>query len=404
MQQPPTDLLKYIEPFYTTPREGRGALMAQIVEETGLKKSYVKRKLYELLKRKYGSASAKAPTDASPANQILLDRTIIRERAAAREAQAKYKYLLREYELLEGQFNTMLAVREGPDDPIEIPIKAHDTGQHIACPIIALSDWHFEETVDPETINGLNNYNLEIAEARWFTCIQNAMRLVAMDRKHSTIDEAVVWLGGDFITGYIHEEMQQVNSLSPVMAIRFAKKHIIAALEFMLKHGRFTRITVVCNYGNHGRTDKKKIISVGYRNSYEWAMYCDIADYFAQKGEERIDMRIPRGFLEYAVILGYTWRFMHGDYIRYQGGIGGLTIPLVKALHRYDTQRYADYTILGHFHTRIMATARCYVNGSGIGYNAYAQSIGAPPEAPVQSYILVDQARGVTIMAPIFCG
>lgn len=345
MRKPPVDLKKYLPDFTNTPPGSRIDLCHKIAERYGLSPAYVKRKLYLLLR---GRKKDTITRELSISDKIEIDRKVIREKATAREAGLKYRHLLQEYEQLEAQFNVFLNVRDDTSEPVVIHKKEHDPGRHIACPIIALSDWHFEETVDGETINGINEYNLEIAGRRWFNCIQNAMRLITMDRKHSTIDEALVWLGGDFITGYIHEEMQQVNSLSPVMAIRFAKKHIIAALEFMLQHGNFNRIIVVCNYGNHGRVDKKKIVSVGYRNSYEWAMYCDIAEYFAQKDERRIEMHIPKGFLQYAEVLGYVWRFMHGDYIRYQGGIGGLTVPLVKALHRYDTQRHADYTLLGH--------------------------------------------------------
>jgi hypothetical protein len=43
------------------------------------------------------------------------------------------------------------------------------------------------------------------------------------------------------------------------------------------------------------------------------------------------------------------------------------------------------------------------VNGSGIGFNAYAQRIGASPEEPMQGFCLLDKKYGLTIKTPIFC-
>ncbi len=41
-------------------------------------------------------------------------------------------------------------------------------------------------------------------------------------------------------------------------------------------------------------------------------------------------------------------------------------------------------------------------NGSLIGYNAYAQKIGASPEPPMQAFFLIDQERGLCHMTKIW--
>jgi hypothetical protein len=58
---------------------------------------------------------------------------------------------------------------------------------------------------------------------------------------------------------------------------------------------------------------------------------------------------------------------------------------------------------MGHFHQLFQATKDCIVNGSGIGFNAYAQRIGASPEEPMQGFCLLDKKYGLTIKTPIFC-
>ncbi len=130
-------------------------------------------------------------------------------------------------------------------------------------------------------------------------------------------------------------------------------------------------------------------------------MYNDIADYFSN--DKRVEFHIPNGMFAYVDVLGYTCRFFHGDSIKYGGGIGGLTVPLIKALHRYDQQQVADYNFMGHYHSLSQLSKNCICNGSGIGFSPYAQRIGASPEEAMQSFALIDKKYGLTIKTPIFC-
>jgi hypothetical protein len=393
MNNQKSELHKYFDEFLKTSPEERRAFFERVAKETGRTFNYCKRFFY--ITNKVQNEQPK-----STAGQIKQDRELIKHKTYSQDIERKYKHLLAEVEEYEKRFDAMLKIKEDLNIPKIIPKDKNDK-KNIATPVILLSDWHFEETVEARTINNINEYNLTIAEKRWFNCIQNSLRLIQIDRSHSEIKNLVVWLGGDFITGYIHEELTESNSLSPTQASRFAKKSIIAALEFYLKHGNFDTIDVVCSFGNHGRTTMKKRIGTAYKNSYEWMIYHDIADYFCE--DNRVRFTIPDGYFTYLTIYDYVCRFWHGDTIKYQGGIGGLTVPLIKAILRYDMQIQADYNFMGHYHQLFQATKNCIVNGSGIGFNAYAQNIGASPEDPMQSYCLIDQKRGMTIKTPIFC-
>lgn len=388
------DLSKYIAGFISTPSGDRKEFIKSIANEVGATVAYVKKYLYSK------DTANKVKRKVTTADLIESDRKLIKEKTAARQAETKYNHLLSEFEVLEQRFDALINIKESVEI-YEIKKIEPTEGQNKATPIILLSDWHFEETVDGSTINGLNEYNLDIAAKRWVKCINNSLRLVNIDRGHSSIDDVVVWIGGDMITGYIHEELIESNSLSPTQAVRFTKQRLIAAFDFYLQHGKFKNIHVVCSYGNHGRTTIRKKFSTGFKNSFEWMLYHDISDYY--KDEKRITFSIPNGIFTYINVYGYVLRFMHGDTIRYQGGIGGLTIPLIKAIHRYNQQIPAHYNFMGHYHQLFQATKDCIVNGSGIGYNAYAQGIGAGYEPPLQGYCLIDQKRGMTIKAPIFC-
>ena len=74
----------------------------------------------------------------------------------------------------------------------------------------------------------------------------------------------------------------------------------------------------------------------------------------------------------------------HHDELKYQGGVGGLGIPLLKRVPAWDLVKRADVHCIGHWH-QLLDYGRAVVNGSLIGYNAFAQSIGASPEPPQQA-------------------
>jgi hypothetical protein len=110
--------------------------------------------------------------------------------------------------------------------------------------------------------------------------------------------------------------------------------------------------------------------------------------------------RMPTGYFNYLDILGKSVRFHHGDGIMYRGGIGGVHIPLRKAIAQWNKARRVDLDVMGHWHTR--ETSKDYViNGSLIGYNEYAQGIKADFERPQQSFFIIHPRYGKTAEFPI---
>jgi hypothetical protein len=89
--------------------------------------------------------------------------------------------------------------------------------------------------------------------------------------------------------------------------------------------------------------------------------------------------------------------------VKYQGGIGGLTVPLNKAVIGWNNARYADVTCGGHWH-QYLPLPNAVVNGSLIGYNPYAEWIRASPEKPQQASFVVDKKHGKCLDAPIWVG
>lgn len=272
-----------------------------------------------------------------------------------------------------------------------------------ATAVVCLNDIHGEETVDPATINGLNEYNLEIAERRLDVVANSVLLLLDAERRKSHIRDLVVWLGGDIITGNIHEELAEENALSPIEACRWAKWHLIGLLDHWLEHADVDSVSVVTSKGNHGRTTAKPRIATSAKHSYEWGMYEDMADIYAARGDKRIQFKNDRGYFNWLDIQDKRVRFHHGDWIKYNGGVGGITIPVNKAINEWNKSERADYDVFGHWHQHkkghLWASCNCL-----IGYNAYAQSIKAEFSVPTQTMFVFDAKRHAPVsVLEVFC-
>ena len=93
----------------------------------------------------------------------------------------------------------------------------------------------------------------------------------------------------------------------------------------------------------------------------------------------------------------YAVRWQHQD----NGGVGGITIPVRKAIAEWDKGCKADMTFFGHWHTSHLDKQFC-ANGSVVGYAPYSVRIKAPYEPPSQSFLIFDQKLGLSAFRPIY--
>lgn len=267
--------------------------------------------------------------------------------------------------------------------------------------VALLSDLHVEEPVTLESVGGVNEYNMEIADTR----LKRFFQGLRWNMDHHRADgqlrlrDLVLWLGGDFMSGFIHDDLVQSNELSPVETSLWLMKRIRDGIHTLLADTNLETITIPCSYGNHGRTTPKRRIQNGASNSYEWLFYNNLATHFAK--ERRIRFEITQSSHQWVTVYDKVLDFHHGDSVKYQGGVGGIAVPLLRAAPRWDAQRKADYHHVGHFHT-ISDFGKVLVNGSLIGFGPYSQEIGATPEAPAQLTYLLDSRRGKCQVTPIW--
>lgn len=318
--------------------------------------------------------------------------------AKVKNYKDKFDSLLKRYETLDNNYNNLLYVSSNKPTFKEIkPISQNR--KHEATAKVIWSDWHIDEVVDPKKVNGFNKYNPEIAKKRSELCAVNTIKVVNTQRHDVKIDNLVIHLGGDFIGGWIHEELQQTNSMSPVDATIYAIELLGNALQHIIDHGKFKRIVAICNVGNHGRTTRKVQIGNENETNFEKIIYGMLEK---RLGKE-IDFIIEEGSLVYYDIYDKKGRFYHGHQVKFGGGIGGLTVPLNRKQGEWDKTLKAVFNSMCHYHMFGSPNNSTTLNGSLKGYDAYALFIGAKYEKPVQAFELIDSLYGFTIKAPIIC-
>lgn len=311
------------------------------------------------------------------------------------KTDSKYQTLLKQNSELQLMVDAIKVV----SDVNSYTIKAKAEGTSEATAVIVASDWHWAETVHAENVNGLNEYNTTIAKQRAEKFFVNAVKLLEIFKAHSKIDTLVIALLGDFINGELRDEAMQNNGELTMDELLGVQEALLSGIKYVLANTK-VNLVIPCHSGNHGRVTKKVNISTEAGNSLEYVMYHMLAREL--QNEKRVQFIIPTSYHSFVDVAGYTIRFHHGHAMKYNGGVGGITISVAKAIAQWNKARRADLEIFGHFHTR-KDGGNFICNGSLIGWNEYSNFIKADYEKPTQVFLLIDHKRKEkTVVCPIF--
>jgi hypothetical protein len=331
------------------------------------------------------------------ATQLQADAELARLRAELASYRNRYKAALAEIDRQRERADSLVSLKGiAPAKPLTSSVKG---SKHPATMVVLLSDIHCEETVRPETVNGLNEYSLDICEQRLNELWSRFFAMLEHERQLCRIDRVCIWLGGDLISGMIHPELAEENSLHPLAAKRWIGSRLRTFIDAASENAK--EIVVATSCGNHGRTTEKLRTNEA-DTSYEHDLYLTMQ---AEERKKNVRWLVSEGHLNYVELDGFRVRFCHGHAIRYQGGIGGIHVPLNKAVAAWDSTTRADLTCIGHWHQFSWGRSGRYVtNGSVIGHSAYAIRIKANYEPPCQAAFVIDHGRHeVTKAYPLFC-
>ena len=134
-------------------------------------------------------------------------------KAKFKSEEKKAKALVKRNKELQDQFDTVMGLN-GKIKPLKIKTRKR-SGVSESTMLALASDWHIGETVTYEATNGKNRFNLEIADERITKFFQKIAELTDIERTATSINDLVLWLGGDLMNGYLRDEDLETNSLNP---------------------------------------------------------------------------------------------------------------------------------------------------------------------------------------------
>jgi hypothetical protein len=268
-------------------------------------------------------------------------------------------------------------------------------------PTLMLSDWHWDEVVKASQINGVNRYDRKIAHERARAVVGAAVHLLRILSPKMDYPGIVVPLGGDMISGNIHDELvatNEFNTMPTILDILGVLIWVITTLADI-----FGAVFVPCVTGNHGRNTHKIWNKDRHATSFDWLIYNLLAKHF--ENDKRITFLIPDGPDAYYRIFAHRYLLTHGDQFRGGDGMIGALGPIIRGDHKKRSRNAQidmeyDTMCIGHWHQYIHLT-RLIVNGSLKGYDEYAYSNNFGFEAPQQALWITHPKYRITYRMPV---
>ncbi len=275
-------------------------------------------------------------------------------------------------------------------------------------PMTEWSDMHIGEEVTAREMGGLNIFNRDVAWSRMDKLVTGTVKLL---RNYAGLrpEYPGVWvnLGGDIISGGIHEELRETNwgtiEEQAVEAGEILLAGLLGMADAFATHGAGPKIYVPCVVGNHGRHSVKPVAKRHVRENREWGIYKSLQAQLA--GDDRFVFFIPDEPDFHYEVYGHKFMLTHGNQIGARGGDGhiGAVGPITRGSMKTNWAEMQigmnfDTMIIGHYHSYSPrgVLVPVIVNGAFKGFDEYAKNVlRVPFSKPVQALWIVTPTHGI---------
>jgi len=263
--------------------------------------------------------------------------------------------------------------------------------------VLLWSDLHYGEVVSLEETNSINEYDTGICWDR-HKQMRDSLFSYADNRPYA-IEKLHVLALGDMLSGSIHPELKETNSLPLAeAAVELGEKgsEWLESLAEVFPSIEFTGVV-----GNHPRFDQKPRSKTGFDNA-DWISYHHMRTLL--RGHEAFSFDIPRANSHIHTVYDRNILMFHGDSIRSSmpGVPWGGVMRRATALHAQYVQQGLpiDLYTCGHFHQRALVNgpggSRIAMNGSTKGVDEYSLKQFGGGEGPGQMLLTYHHERGLT--------
>jgi len=225
---------------------------------------------------------------------------------------------------------------------------------------LMLTDWHVGETVRAAEVFHQNQFDATVADARVRQAVERAVALAAMHAPAGGHKGGVVFLGGDFVSGWLHDELVRTDWCSPLQSAAWCVSRLVWSLRAL--RDAWGRLYVVGVPGNHGRLTHRPPGKGHAFQSFDWLIYTMVAQQLADNPQDRktIALSVPDDGEQIVPVAGHRYLLMHGHQLGVKGGDGiiGAIGPIVRGATKVGRQnrsvgRDFDTLVIGHYHTTL---------------------------------------------------
>lgn len=269
-------------------------------------------------------------------------------------------------------------------------------------PTLFCSDWHTGEVVNPSQINHVNDFSMTIFRQRVNTLTESAIDLLRILSPKLEYPGIVCVLGGDMISGNIHDELTATNELNTMPTVLELYGVLVGMIGRLAD--TFGKVFLPCVTGNHGRDTVKIWNKDRHATSFDWLLYSFLAKHF--ESDKRVTFYIPDGPDAYYRVYSHRYLLTHGDQFRGGDGMIGALGPIMRGDHKKRSRNAQidmeyDTIIMGHWHQAIFLR-KLIVNSSLKGYDEYAYNNNFSFEPPSQWLWVTHPKHGKTFSAPVY--
>jgi len=331
-----------------------------------------------------------------------------------RAAKADATQLRRERDRLREQLDILERIREEAEilapQPKWLKPPKKKGGPKRAILLSVLSDTHVGEIVDPDQLGDMNKFDLRIADRRLRRYFE---KISMLSRSYLTGVEkegVVLALGGDMISGEIHDELAQTNELSVFESVLWLAPRLVAGIEALAEE--FKHVFVVSAPGNHPRDSWKPRYKGRAVHNADYLLGKMVESYFRRSNPsaDSVVFSVPTSIDADFEIYRFRFSMEHGDEMQKTnpgtseiGALGPVKRgTLRKARQRQAEGRPMDYLVVGHFHQLVAAPDQGFLmNGTLKGYDEFARGLHLKPEPPQQLLVVVTPEYGPTQSMPV---
>ena len=253
--------------------------------------------------------------------------------------------------------------------------------------VAPLTDTHVGDRVTSDQTTGINEYNLDIFNQRLYGWTEQIILLSSYRRNIADVEELVIPMLGDMVSGDIHEELARTNIGNCMEQMMNGAFLISQAIMKVSQYFRKVRVAGVV--GNHGRMTRK-IPSKDKYMDWDYMLYQWIAAFC--KDQKNIKFHIPKNFSTIINVANRNVLIMHGDSISGGGTSASFTrmIGQMRGVQQQNKdwhgQQSFDDVMIGHFH-RIdeydIGTGAMYICGTMKGSDEFTTNrlhVSSPPK------------------------